>query len=319
MNKLFMLTACILILGACSQKPLFDRQAGNLRLAIDRQGRITALEDVSDGTNYIQPEEESYLIGCLRYGTDSTSPVQGPISAKILEQAGTVTTLQLSYGQGLRLTVLITPKEGYFRMELTGAEPVSEISQIVWGPYHTTMKGPVGEWLGLNRSNTFTVGLLCLEPNTDGITNDHMPISAMSTPGGSLMQLTSYDHTRGRFVRFKENGFEHLRKSEPIPGLTVIGSSVALFGSHAGKDDELALIEKIELGEGLPHPMFDGKWIKHSREGQKFCMWGGYTEEDFSEYLRLSKQLSARILCRPGGFFSNYGHFISIRKFIPGV
>lgn len=318
MKTLYVLLTGILCLGACSQKPLLDQQAGSLRLAVDRYGKITALEHIVSHTDYIDPEEDSYLLECQKYGADTAEAMLKPVSMKVIEKNNANAKIELTFDQGVKLTVLITAKKDYFRMELTDADPVADISQIIWGPYKTNMKGQIGEWLGLNRSNDFTIGLLCLEPNTDGITFMFMPVSARSTEQGSLVQLTSYDQTRGRFVRVKENGYEHLRKSEPIPGLTVIGSSAALFGCPAGKEKELDIIEKIELGEGLPHPTFEGKWIKRSKEGQKFCMWGGYTEENIGEYIELSRELSARILCRPGGFFSNWGHFNINPKIYPG-
>ncbi|MGY0035838.1 hypothetical protein [Pedobacter sp. NJ-S-72] len=96
------------------------------------------------------------------------------------------------------------------------------------------------------------------------------------------------------------------------------GSSIALFASKSGKDNELNAIEKIELGAHLPHPMFNGEWIKRSKEGQKFCLWANYDENNFTDYLQLAKDMGARILCRHGGYSSNWGHFDLDRKVYPG-
>ena len=318
MKLFFVLLTAIIFLGGCTQKPLFDQKAGNFRLAIDRSGRITALENLSTGTNYVDADNPCYLLGCLKYGTDSNKVMLQPVMMKVTGQTPANATLELAYPEGVKLTVRITPKSEYFRLELIGADPVSEVSQIMWGPYKTSMKGQLGEWLGLNRSDDFTIGLLSLEPNTDGISYNYMPISASYTPNGSLVQLTSYDQTRGRFVRFAEHGNEQLRRSEPIPNLTVTGSSVALFGCWKGKNNELNVVEKIELGEGLPHPTFGGQWNKYSKEGQKFCIWANYNEKNCNEYLELSKKMGARILCRPGGFSKNWGHFEIDPKIYPG-
>lgn len=318
MKLFFVLLTAIIFLGGCTQKPLFDQKAGNLRLAIDRCGRITALENLSTGKNYVVTDDPSYLLGCMKYGADSNKVTLQPVKMNVTEQTPVNTKIELTYPEGVTLTVRITPKSDYFRLELIGADPVSEVSQIMWGPYKTSMKGQLGEWLGLNRSDDFTIGLLSLEPNTDGISYNYMPISASYTPNGSLLQLTSYDHTRGRFVRFVENGNEQLRRSEPIPNFTVTGSAVALFGCWKGKNNELNVVEKIELGEGLPHPTFGGQWNKYSKEGQKFCIWANYNEKDCNEYLELSKEMGARILCRPGGFSKNWGHFEIDPKIYPG-
>ena len=309
-----LLLTIILFLSACSQSTQFNENAGNLRLAIDKTGKILVLEDIAKGINYIAPDDTSYLLGCRKYEADTSTILIYPESMEVVEQTKSNTKIELTFKEGVRLTVLITPKKDYFRMELVGADPVSEVSIISWGPYKTTMKGQIAEWLGLNRSDDFTIGLLTLEPNTDGA-------SASFTRNGSSLQLFSYDNTRGRFIG-TDTG--KLRKSVPIPGLTVVGSAVALFGCAEGKREELGVIEKIELGESLPHPLFDGKWNKYSNEGQKLCIWTdpddpfGVGEKNFNECLKVSKEMGARILCRMHGFSRNWGHFDIDPDIYPG-
>ena len=306
---------CIL-LSSCSQKLIFDQKAGNLRLAIDKTGKIIALEDVSNGVNYIGANKESYLLECQKYG-DSTNVNLQPEFMKIAEQTKAGAQIELTYKKGLKLTVLITPKEGYFRMELVGTDPVSEISRITWGVYNTTMKGQIGEWVGLNRSDDFTIGLLSLEPNTDGI-------AASYTKNGSSLQLHSYDHTQGRFVKTYGIKNEQLRVAVPVPGFTVKGSAVALFGCAGGKGNELNVISKVETEEHLPHPMYQGQWNKYSEEGKKLCIWTspddpfGVGEKNFAECLGVAKEMGARILCRMHGFSKNWGHFDIDSNIYPG-
>ena len=151
--------AFIIILSACSEKPVIDLTAGNLRLAIDKTGKIIALEDVTSGTNYIASGESSYLVECLKYDADSLKTMMHPSSMTIIKESNADIEAELLYEEGIKITLNITPKEGYFRMELREIEPVSKVSQIVWGPYKTIMRGQIGEWLGLNRSNDFTIGL----------------------------------------------------------------------------------------------------------------------------------------------------------------
>lgn len=302
----------------CSERAIFDQTAGDLRLAIDIKGQIITLEDARYHTNYIDPGEASYLLQCSLYESDSAGAIIRPLSMKLVRQSPENTTAELAFPGELKVMIRIIPQSGYFRIELIGADPLPQLNQIIWGPYKTSMKGQIGEWLGLNRSDDFTIGLLSLEPNTDGIAYNYSPISASFTREGSQMQLTSYDHTRSRFVPFRKGDRLNLRKSNPIPGSTVIGSAVALFGCKAGQENELDIIEKIELAEGLPHPVFEGLWNKRSIEGKKFCIWAGYTEKSFDDYLKLSKDMGARILCRPGGFFKNWGHFEINPKIYPG-
>ncbi len=103
-----------------------------------------------------------------------------------------------------------------------------------------------------------------------------------------------------------------------FPILTPEGSAVALFGSSSGKSNELKVIKNIVIAEGLPQPKIDGVWNKHSDVGKKFCIWAYYTEENFEDYLKLSNEMGARILCRPGGFSGNWGHFEINPRIYPG-
>ncbi|MFZ4564706.1 MAG: hypothetical protein ACOYNU_15110, partial [Bacteroidales bacterium] len=231
MKTTMLLLSCIIFIHAYSQKPLFDQRAGNLRLAVDGSGKITALVNITDGTNYIAPDGAIYLLECQKYGADDSKPMLQPESMRIIRQTKTDAKIELSYKEGVKLTVLITPQKDYFRLELTDAFPVTDISQIVWGPYKTTMRGQIGEWLGLIRSKNFTIGLLSMEPHTDGI-------AASYISGGSSLQLYAYDNTRERFVSTKN---EKLRRAVPVPGLTVKGSAVALFGCPTGKSNELGV------------------------------------------------------------------------------
>ena len=279
--------------------PIFDRRAGGIRLSVDSTGRLAALADVARGVNCIAPDEPSFLIGCSVYEGDGASVLAYPAAAKLSDDSQNESIIRLSFEHGVTLDVKVTACDNYFRLELAGATPASEVRMISWGPYHTTMKGQFGEWLGLNRSDDFTLGLLTLEPNTDGDAARH-------TPYGSEMQLISYDHTRGRFIGGKD---AKRRRAAPLPGRTVVGSAVALFGCPAGRNNELATIEKIECAEGLPHPLVEGEWNKRSREGQKLSVWAHYTEENFEEYLAVARDMGARLLCRPHGFFRNWGHF----------
>lgn len=293
---------------AQEDRVVFDGTAGDLRLTISQTGRITSLTGVSTGENYIARQEACYLLECGTYNGDPTRLLQ-PVSARVMKkETNGSATIRLSYDQGITLTVLITPKEGWYRMELVKAEPVAEVSQVTWGPYRTTMRGQIAEWLGMNRSDDFAIGLLSLEPNTDAAPRT----AAMYTDEGSLIRLSAYDHTRGRFIVVKNNllnTFDTLRHVVPIPDLTTVGSAVALYGCPSGRQTELNVIEKIVLAEGLPYLTYEGVWNKRTDAGKQFCLWASYTEKNFEDYLKLSKALRARILCIRSNMMNNWGHF----------
>ncbi|MDR3196348.1 MAG: hypothetical protein LBU34_00640 [Planctomycetaceae bacterium] len=307
------------VMDNSGEQLIFDETAGDLRLAIAQTGKITSLIGIPTGENYIARKEISYLLECGMYNGDSSIMLQ-PVSAKTIKKDANGTAIELFYDKGITLTVLITPKQGWFRMELVKAEPVAEVSQVTWGPYRTTMRGHIAEWLGINRSNNFAIGLLSLEPNTDAASQ----AAALHTDEGSLTQLSAYDHTRGRFIAVQyavqQNHhvqYNNLRNAVPIP-VTTVGSAVALYGCPSGRTTELSVIEKIVLAEGLPHPTYEGVWNKYTNAGKRFCIWANYNEKNFEEYLNLAKALNARILCMPSTMMSNWGHFDISPDIYPG-
>lgn len=59
---------------------------------------------------------------------------------------------------------------------------------------------------------------------------------------------------------FQNNEPNHMMRQD-VPGVDFIGSSIALWGSP----DSVALLDVIQnivVNENLPHPMFQGKWVK---------------------------------------------------------
>jgi hypothetical protein len=179
------------------------------------------------------------------------------------------------------------------------------------------MEGPIAEYLGLNRSDDFTIGLLGLNPNTEGaIWGSGHAFAAEFIPieiGGSQVYVSCKDRSRPVGIDRQD------RKPmpvQPVPGLTVVGSAVALFGCGPAK--ELDWIEAIELGEGLPHPLMDGKWAKRSPRAADSSIWGDYTEANIDQWIELCKQTGIKSLCQRY-MFGNWGHFDISPKFKQGM
>ena len=93
--------------------------------------------------------------------------------------------------------------------------------------------------------------------------NGDMPAFVRQTRGttavkksfGSEIRMYARDRRTQRII---ENGRWII---EPID-VDFIGSAIAIFGCK--ESHTLDIIEKIELGENLPHPVYEGKWIKRS-------------------------------------------------------
>ena len=72
---------------------------------------------------------------------------------------------------------------------------------------------------------------------------------------------------------------------DAIEGETTVGSKVAMFGCR--EKDALETIGKIEVGEGLPHPMIGGEWSKVASETGRSYLIAGFGESNIDEMLNL--------------------------------
>jgi hypothetical protein len=278
-----------------------------LKWSVNDHGKLTSLVDQQTQSDYLSKKGESFLLQIQRWdGTQNpkNNPWHTPQSAKVIKQSSSSTLLELSYPKGEKLEVEIVKKKGYFVMTLLKATPLEAISKIRWGQYFTSMREPIGDYIGLNRSKTFSIGLLSLEPNTDGEGWDHQTPAAYDR-GGSVLRQYSSDRTQARAL---EQSCQYIL-SKPVPGVTVVGSKVAMFGVPSGRENELDQIEKIELAENLPHPMIDGKWMKRSQEVKNLTLWTTVNEKEADKAISLAKDFGASSICQFHGFFKNWGTF----------
>ena len=285
---------------------VFTMTAGQLKLSIGDNGAITALTDTKTGKNYIATKWPSYLLTLRRWNgklDPERNPSLQPKGLKVLKKTASGALLKLDYGDGFSAEVMVLKRKGgYFAIKLMKATPLDDISEARWGFWWLTMRGPVGRWCGLARSDDFTIGATSLEMNTEGEGWDNGMATGYDR-GGTRISMLAYDRTKPRKVR----GLDVIAK--PIPKVTVVGSKLALFGAKRGKASELSVIAKIEIGEKLPHPMFKGKWVKVSQEVKKPCIWTTVNEQTIDKCLEVAKAFEAGSLCQFHGFFRNWGHF----------
>lgn len=83
-----------------------------------------------------------------------------------------------------------------------------------------------------------------------------------------------------------------------------IGSSITLFACPSL--NTLDVIEEIELGEGLPHPMIDGVWIKRwNKANQAYMLYEGNSLDNALNYADSCNFSLVHI----GDIFKSWGHF----------
>ena len=283
--------------------------AGSMIMGLGPLGDVTSIRSASKDTEYLDPAEKSYLLLVKKHGTKELS---APIAMR-REKAGVppeIERLILSYPGDISATVEIALREDYIRMKLVRIKPVEEVEQISWGPLRTTMQEPIAEYLGLVRSPEFTIGMLSLEPNTDGAEDRaHYHVAHYLEGGGSYLEALSSDHTR--------DGMGHDQtRITGIPGVTVEGSAVALFG--CAREQELEVVEKVELGEKLAHPMLDGVWMKRSPKAISPSLWIHFGERNIGDCIPLAQKMGAKTICSFIEMFGNWGHFQPDLRAYPG-
>jgi hypothetical protein len=87
----------------------------------------------------------------------------------------------------------------------------------------------------------------------------------------------------------------------------VVGSKIALFGCPEAQ--ALETLGKIEIAEGLPHPMLDGTWVKTNPKAAAAYLITTFTEANVEEAIALTKKAGLEYLYHYGKTFENWGHF----------
>ncbi len=114
--------------------------------------------------------------------------------------------------------------------------------------------------------------------------------AAQITDKGTLLQFYTRDYTKSRVIdaftapevddRWIVDALTDDKTGELWPEARLEGSAIAIFGVSrdvnqpgtrlaAIKESILSRVQDIEIGEGLPHPTFDGEWGKRSAGTKK--------------------------------------------------
>jgi hypothetical protein len=315
MNKIIY---CFLWIVLSSNAFALTIDCGSMQIDIDKTGKLTRIFDVKNKKDYINKRLQTYLMLLKSY---SDKKLQPPKSMKFIKKSGKSLLVRLTYGNNINADILIRQENGWFHLELKKSNNVKEIDAVRWGPFYTNIVGSVGEFFGLLRGDHSTLGLMSLEPNTDGECidgnghiNTRSPASTCAkwlgySQKGTFLLLDSTDHTRSRKI-------EDFRYSTPLPGVTVIGSKVALHLSKNGK--VLDKIENIIKKEGLPYLTLGGVWIKKAVRMQSPSVWSSYGEKDVSRVIDLCHKFDGSVISSFSRMFGNWGHFSIDPKLYPG-
>jgi len=303
----------VLGLVAAGQQFPLTLTTNELRFRLDARGVVTSLYDLIRGRELLAPGQAAPLLS-IKAG----DYLEAPASAVEVEPG----LLRLAYERaGAEIDVRIASKPTHLTFEVVRAEPAAKIQLVLWGPFPTSISKTVGEIVGVVRDGTYGLGIQALNPKTIGSHPDNAEGFDMSRgraaeprSWGSVLQAYSLNRTLPRTADVWLGNFPNM-PIPPIPGETVVGSKIALFGCPEPK--VLERLGEIEVAEGLPHPLIDGVWAKQSSERGRSYLIVDFSEATIDEMLGYTKR---------GGFmslyhmepFESWGHFEISRKVFPG-
>lgn len=298
-------------------------QTDAFKMQVSDAGMITSMMDKSGKKEYLSEKQTSPLLAIRVDGK-----YENPSSAVWNERKKSLT---LTYPESqTTLTVKAQPKDSYLFFEITDVQSAKAVELAVWGPYATTISQTIGECVGVVRNGTYAIGIQALNPKTMGgypTTEDDVDPSydifattslvdvdssmkvlyrgqtAKHTDFGSVIQAYCRDRSKERVIPM----WNHERYTAPAysdGGL--IGSKIALFGCP--ERQVLSYIEKIELGENLPHPTLNGEWMKRTPEAAQAYIIYPFNEQNIDEAIAFTKRTGLKYLYH-GGPFETWGTF----------
>lgn len=312
--------------------------AGHLKISINESGHLISLSDQSTSKEYLPKNQPAPLLSLYK-GNEYFAPVAFEFNTR-------KKTAIIRYANGSVATVKIESKPAYMRLELLSIVPRNGIEAAVWGPLPTTIHKLIGETVGIVRDDQFAIGIQGLTINTiEGIPDDgdnagggsfYDPLPGQKLPdalkdkiGQPVTTDVNTDGDMPEYIRMyrgsaavkKAYGSElrFFARDRRIPrqigsGNTIqevktldadlTGTAIALFGCPEPKT--LDLIEAIELGEGLPHPILNGEWVKRSSKTSDAYML--YEGKNLDNCLKYAKDLNFKLV-HIGDVFKSWGHF----------
>ncbi len=132
------------------------------RIKIDGRGFITSIMAGSSGKEFSPAGHPSPLL-CLHESGQANDKLVLPAAASFSESGKEIT---LKYANGATALVTAGAKGAYLRFQLVSLEPRGTVDNVVWGPVNTTIRGKIGDMIGVVRDRDFAIGMMGLEDNT---------------------------------------------------------------------------------------------------------------------------------------------------------
>ena len=317
-SRLLSIVTFVTISGCQSS---YKSDTGLVMLEFGNNGRVISLKDKRSGVDYLADNQSSPLLS-IRVAGKFYEPCSMSVSGDMII---------LSYDKGITAKIKAESKKFYLTLELMELSDPDSVELILWGPYKTKIKQTIGETIGVVRDTAFAVGIQTLNPRTlggypeneddsftgydifattslvdvaDSVNILYRGNTAKPEPYGSSLNAYTRFRNKDRIVSSMQHE-SYIAPAFHDQGLE--GSKIALFGCKP--QEVLDIIEKIEVSEGLPHPLLDGEWAKRSKRAVSAYLIQDFTPENYREAIELTKKAGLKYLYH-GDPFSSWGHFI---------
>ena len=321
LKKMIIIPLLVFLLGCTEEEgPTF--LGPSFEIGFNESGAVSILADPEGKVDYRYADKENALLA-IQVANELEYPTT-------MEYDSKAELYVLHYLKNdIAAKVKIVNKKDYLTFELVELSQNEKVQLVLWGPFKTTINETIGETIGVVRNKLFSLGIQALNPRTLG----GYPTSDDSTPSFNILGTTSLvdvsdsleilyrghtalpknygsslqAYTRNRNEERIISTLKHEKYSAPAyKDEGVIGSKIALFGCRP--DEVLNVIEKIELNEGLPHPMLNGVWAKRATEASSAYLIQDFNVENIGKAIDLTKRAGLKYLYQ-GGPFENWGHF----------
>lgn len=309
-----------LVLASCGQQTKWELD--QFTIIIDSEGYITSIQDHQYGDELLPDGERSPLMQ-IRINEEYYEPINFYPHEKENEYL-------LEFQGDIAANIRIENKEAYLKLELLEISGNEDIDLIVWGPYKSIISETIGETVGVVRDSVHAFGIQALNLKTLGgypydesdidraydifETNDLVDVAdsvkvlyrgrtAEKREYGSVIQAYCRNRNKERIIQNWNHDY-YVAPAYDDGGIT--GSSIALFVCNP--DDALETIGRIEIDEGLPHPVIDGEWGKTVRSATASYLIMNFGERSLDIAMDLTKKAGLKYLYH-GGPFLNWGHF----------
>ncbi|GAB3346899.1 hypothetical protein GCM10027566_00300 [Arachidicoccus ginsenosidivorans] len=226
------------------------------------------------------------------------------------------------------ITLLIKQQKAAITYEIS--EVPADYNVVVFGPLKVKLHEVVGEVVGVVQAGTIAFGMQALNIKTIGgifrpyaaaygskfsYAGENTDLSVASAPyydfavadtkDGAVFQLSAKNRTKRSYEKVNQVAHAMVLPLQGSDG-QIKGAKIALFGDQ--RSQILNRIGKVEIEQGLPHPIIEGEWGKISRDAMRSYMITDFSKDNLDFVLDKTALAGFKTLYHPGAF-KTWGHF----------